>query len=64
MLRMIKRLIFPSITDKQVSAITKRSEEMLDDTSRIARRHKQLLDKNGFTMRIYIASGGDKRGIH
>lgn len=62
MIRMLKKLLFASETDNQVKAITKESQSILEDTSRTAKRHKALLDKNGFTMKIYIASGGDSRG--
>jgi hypothetical protein len=64
MLRMIKRIFFPSVTDNEVKAINAKSLELLEDTSKTAKRHKELLEQNGFSLRIYIASGGDKHGQH
>lgn len=54
----------PSKTDNQVDAIYEESKAILEERSRMARRHKELIDKNGFTMRIYIATGGDHRNVH
>jgi len=62
-MKTIRKLFFPSETDNKVKAINKESKAMLEDTSRIAKRHKALLDKNGFTMRIYIQTGGDHRNV-
>jgi hypothetical protein len=55
-------MFIPAETDRQVDAIHAETKAMLEDTSRTAMRHKKLLDKNGFTLRIYIATGGDHRG--
>lgn len=63
MLELLKKLLLPSTTDKQVEAIKKESKKILEDANRTAKRHKMLLDKNGFTMRIYIATGGDHRNV-
>lgn len=62
MLKTLKKIFLPSVTDEEVKAIQKDGRRMLEETSRTAKRHKALLDKNGFTMRIYIATGGDHRG--
>lgn len=61
MLRLLRKIFLPSQTDLQVEAIHKESKAMLDNASKTAKRHKQLLERNGFTMRIYIATGGDHR---
>lgn len=64
MLRLFKKIFFPSVTDNIVGAKMAESKVVLDKTSETAMRHKALLDKNGFTMRIYIATGGDHRNGH
>lgn len=64
MLHLLRKIFVPSVTDKKVESIHAESKAMLEDASKIAKRHKALLDKNGFTMRIYIATGGDHRGGH
>lgn len=63
MLRILKKIFVPSITDKKVEVIHAESKAMLEDANKVAKRHKALLDKNGFTMRIYIATGGDHRNV-
>lgn len=63
-MKLLKKIFLPSETDKQVEAIHADSRDILNDASVRAKRHKELLDKNGFTMRIYIATGGDHRGGH
>lgn len=60
MIHLLKKIFFPSVTDDIVGAKRAESKIVLDETSKTAMRHKALLDKNGFTMRIYIATGGDK----
>lgn len=64
MMHLLKKIFLPSVTDKKVETIHAESKAMLDDATKIAKRHKALLDKNGFTMRIYIATGGDHRNVH
>lgn len=63
MLKTLKKIFFPSVTDNKVAAIQQESRAMLEEASKTAQRHKALLEKNGFTMRIYIATGGDHRNV-
>jgi len=63
MIRLLKKLFIPSVTDDQVEAINAESRAILVDANARAKRHKALLDQNGFTLRIYIATGGDHRDV-
>jgi len=59
---LLKKLFLPKVTDRKVDTIFVKAKSELENTSRTARRHEELLKKNGFMMGIYIASGGDNRG--
>lgn len=62
MMSFLKKLLFPGETDRKVEAIQAESKAMLEDAERMAKRHNDLLRKNGVTLRVYIATGGDKHG--
>jgi hypothetical protein len=61
MMNLLKKLFFPSATDRQVKSINAESKAMLEDSNQMARRHIELLKKNGVTLRVYIATG-EKHG--
>lgn len=61
MFNTLKKILFPSITDKRVATINADSKQMLQHATVRAKRHNDLLAKNGVTLRIYIATGGDHR---
>lgn len=60
-LKTIKRLIFPSVTDNTVKEIQESSKVELDVASHKIKSHNDLLKKNGVTLKIFIATGGDHR---
>lgn len=62
MMKLLKKILFPSETDERVRSINRESTEMLNNAEEKARRHNELLKRNGVTLRIYIATGGDHRG--
>jgi hypothetical protein len=62
MLHLLKKLFLPSYTDKEVASINDESKRILHESDVRVKRHNQLLAKNGVTLRIYIATGGDHRG--
>lgn len=55
---MFKRL-FTNKTDKKVDELNRQSLQKIQDTGLVAKRHAALLKKNGVSMRIFIAAGGD-----
>ncbi len=61
MFNMLKKL-FSSENDRTVDAINKESAHMLRSAAKQAKRNNDLLKKNGITLQIFIASGGDERG--
>lgn len=60
--RTIRKIFDPKYTDMKVEAIKDQNRKVFEDTDRVAKRHVNLLKKDGIMMRIYIASGGDHRG--
>ncbi len=62
MLNMLKRLFLSRPTDEKVAAINEERRAILQDVSKVAKRHRDLLKKNGVALQIYIATGGDKHG--
>lgn len=62
MLHMLKRLFLAKPTDQTVDRINSESRAVLEDTSTVSKRYRDLLKKNGVALQIYIATGGDKRG--
>lgn len=62
MLETLKRILFPSRTDRVVKKYNDESEAMLKEAARVAKSHRDLLRKNGVALQIYIATGGDKHG--
>lgn len=60
MMEAIHKLFFPSYTDKKVERITAANEKVFIDTARAARRHRDLLRRNGVTLQIMVAAVGDK----
>lgn len=55
---MFKRL-FTNKTDRQVDKLNQESLQKIQATGLVAKRHADLLKKNGVSMRIFIATGGD-----
>lgn len=62
MLDFLKKLFLPSATDSQVNAINAESKALLKDAAKVAKSHRDLLKRNGVSMQIVIAAGGDKHG--
>ncbi len=58
-LKTLKKLFLSRITDSQVDAINAESESILDVASQKTQSQIDLLKKNGVTLRIFIATGGD-----
>lgn len=57
------RKLFTKDVDRQVDAIfDDEIAKPLQDSAKSARSLATLLKKNGVTLQIYIATGGDKRG--
>jgi predicted DNA binding CopG/RHH family protein len=54
--------IFTNKTDAKVDELNRQSLKKIDDSARVAKRHAELLKKNGVGMRIFIATGGDHHG--
>jgi hypothetical protein len=55
------RKLFTNETDRRVAEIQAYNEERAKEASKAALDLKKLLMKNGVTLQIYIATGGDKR---
>lgn len=53
--------IFTNKTDQQVAQIQAENQKMAKEASKEARALRNLLRKNGVTLQIYIATGGDHR---
>lgn len=60
-LKTMLRKLFTNDTDRQVAEIYKDAKKDFDSTAKIAKGHRDLLRKNGVTMQIFIATGGDHR---
>lgn len=56
----LKRL-FTNETDRKVAEIQAHNAKVAKATSKAGLDLKKLLAKNGVTLQIYIATGGDKR---
>lgn len=56
---MLKKLFSASYTDRKVAEIHEDTEKKLAETSQAVARYNSLLKKNGVTMQIVIAAGGD-----
>lgn len=56
---MLKQLFIPGYTDKKVKEIHKDTLEKIEGASGTSARYNALLKKNGVTMQIVIAAGGD-----
>lgn len=52
--------LFTNETDRKVAEIQAHNEKIAKETSKAALDLKRLLKKNGVTLQIYIATGGDK----
>lgn len=61
-IELLRKVLLPSYTDKRVDEINAENKKAFDDTAETAKRHAELLRKNGVTLRIFIAAGGDKHG--
>lgn len=62
MISVLKKL-FGKDTDRRVTHITTTQiHKPLEEAGISAEKLTKLLKKNGVTMQIYIATGGDKRG--
>lgn len=48
-------------TDEKVEAILKETSETTKDTAKVAKELRDLLKKNGVTLQIFIATGGEHR---
>lgn len=59
MMATIKKLIFPSYTDKKVEKIAEINHQVFRDTTAAAKRNSALLKKNGVTLQIILGAGGD-----
>lgn len=55
------RKIFNNKTDAKVNAILKSTEKTSQETAVVAKDLHDLLKKNGVTLQIFIATGGDRR---
>lgn len=55
------RYIFSKEVDKQVDATLKEVTVAAKGSSKSSKKLEQLLKKDGITLQIYIATGGDKR---
>lgn len=51
-------------TDDHAAEIAADNEKKLRETAESAKKLKELLLKNGVTLQIFIATGGDKRHGH
>lgn len=54
--------LFTNETDRKVAEIQAHNEKVAKDTAKAASSLTRLLKKNGITLQIYIATGGDKHG--
>lgn len=61
MMALLKKLFTHKATDQKVDAIYKDVSHKLEDTAKVAKSHRDLLQRNGVTLRIYVATGGDRR---
>lgn len=57
-LKTLRKIFDPKVTDKKVKAISKEANDVIKDASKRIQSHNDLLKKNGVTLRIFIASGG------
>lgn len=57
--RTIRKIFDTRYTDREIQSIQADTTKKLEDTSTVAKRHVELLKKNGVMMQIYIATGGD-----
>lgn len=55
------RKIFSKDIDREVSVITNENSRVLKEAGKAIGKHRDLLKKNGVTMPIFIATGGDRR---
>ena len=53
--------LFTNETDRKVAEIQAHNAKVAKDTTKVARDLTRLLKKDGITMPILIATGGDKR---
>lgn len=60
--RLLRKIFDPRYTDKKVDKLNDASKKVFDDTAKVAKRHADLMKKNGVMMQIYIVTGGDHRG--
>lgn len=47
-----------------IEGINSDTRQKIDDATKTTEKLKQLLEKNGITLQIFIATGGDKRNGH
>lgn len=52
------RRIFSQDTDKVVGEINEQNARTYKEAAQSASRHKELLEENGITYQIFIATGG------
>lgn len=55
------KYIFSKEVDKQVDATLKEVTTAAKGSAKSSKKLEQLLKKDGITLQIYIATGGDKR---
>lgn len=54
------RKLLPGYTDKRVQEINNQSLKKIKESGQVAKRHADLLKKDGIAYRIVIATGGDR----
>lgn len=60
-MNLFKRL-FTNETDRKVAVIQAGNAKAARETTKAGRDLKRLLNKDGITLQILIATGGDRRG--
>jgi hypothetical protein len=53
-----RRIFVPSVTDETVDQINAESKATLEEASKVAKRHRDLLRRNGVALQVKIAAGG------
>lgn len=60
MILALKRM-FSKETDIYVDKIIKDASKQIRSTAKVAKKQRDLLQKDGITMQIYVATGGARR---
>lgn len=58
---LILRRMFSKDTDIYVDKIIKDASKQIRSTAKVAKKQRDLLQKDGITMQIYVATGGAHR---